>query len=48
MPLARVRIVIEEFLKRFRNIRIPVMETYQFHTGRTFGVDRLPLVWDRV
>jgi len=42
-----LRIVIEEFLTRFRNIRIKEGETYRYHTGRTFGVDYLPLVWDR-
>ncbi len=43
-----VRTVIEEFLQRFRNIRIKHGETYKFHTGRTFGVDYLPLQWDSV
>lgn len=42
-----LRIVIEEFLKRFRNIRIKPGETYRYHTGRTFGIDYLPLVWDK-
>lgn len=41
-----LRIVIEEFLSRFRNIRIREGETYRYHTGRTFGVEYLPLVWD--
>jgi cytochrome P450 len=41
-----IRVVVEEFLRRFRNIRIAEGETYQFHTGRTFGIDWLPLVWD--
>jgi cytochrome P450 len=41
-----LRIVLEEFLKRFRNIRIAPGETYRYHTGRTFGIDYLPLVWD--
>ena len=40
-----LRIVVEEFLKRFRNIRIKPGETYRYHTGRTFGIDYLPLVW---
>jgi cytochrome P450 len=43
-----LRIVIEEFLKRFSNIRIKPGETYRYHTGRTFGFDYLPLVWDKV
>jgi cytochrome P450 len=42
-----IRIVIEEFLKRFRNIRLKPGETFRFHTGRTFGIDYLPLVWDK-
>lgn len=41
-----MRTVIEEFLTRFRNIRIREGETYRYHTGRTFGIDYLPLVWD--
>ncbi len=41
-----MRVVIEEFLGRFNNIRIREGETYRYHTGRTFGVDYLPLVWD--
>ncbi len=49
MHLARreVRIVVEQFLKRFRSIRIQPGETYRYHTGRTFGVEYLPLVWDK-
>jgi cytochrome P450 len=43
-----LRIVVEEFLKTFNNIRIKPGETYQYHSGRTFGVDYLPLVWDEV
>jgi cytochrome P450 len=42
-----IRIVIEEFLRRFVNIRIKPGETYRFHTGRTFGIEYLPLVWDK-
>lgn len=41
-----LRIVIELFLERFRNIRIKPGEDYRYHTGRTFGVEYLPLVWD--
>ena len=41
-----LRFVVEEFLSRFRNIRIAEGETYRYHTGRTFGVEYLPLVWD--
>lgn len=43
-----IRIVVEEFVKRFRNIRMRAGETYKYHTGRTFGVDYLPLQWDVV
>jgi cytochrome P450 len=41
-----LRVVIEQFLGRFENIRIKEGETYRYHTGRTFGVEYLPLVWD--
>ncbi|MFM6931960.1 MAG: cytochrome P450 [Novosphingobium sp.] len=41
-----LRIVIELFLERFRNIRVREGEDYRYHTGRTFGVEYLPLVWD--
>ncbi|MDG2005621.1 MAG: cytochrome P450 [Novosphingobium sp.] len=40
-----IRTVIEEFLASFRNIRIKDGETYRYHTGRTFGLEYLPLVW---
>ena len=43
-----MRIVVEQFLQRFRNIRIKPGETPRHHTGRTFGMDYLPLVWERV
>jgi cytochrome P450 len=50
MHLARreIRTVLDAFLSRFRNIRIPEGETYQYHTGGVFGIDRLPLAWDRI
>jgi len=50
LRLARreIRIVLESLLPRFRNIRIPEGETYSFHTGSVFGVDRLPLEWERI
>ncbi|MCT2399919.1 cytochrome P450 [Novosphingobium mangrovi (ex Huang et al. 2023)] len=38
-----LRMVVEEFLSRFRDIRIRDGETYRYHTGRTFGIDYLPL-----
>jgi cytochrome P450 len=49
MHLARreMRIVLETFLSRFRNIRIPAGERCEYHVGGVFGVDRLPLEWDR-
>ena len=43
-----LRIVVEEFLARFRNIRIKPGEKRRYHTGRTFGMEYLPLVWDKV
>jgi cytochrome P450 len=42
-----IRIVLESFLARFRNIRIPDGLRHEFHTGNVFGIDRLPLAWDR-
>ena len=50
LRLARreLKIVLEELLARFRNIRIPAGETYRFHTGSVFGVDYLPLEWERI
>lgn len=42
-----MRIVVEEFLTSFQNIRLKPGETPRYHTGRTFGFDYLPLVWDR-
>jgi len=43
-----IRIVLEAFLSRFKNIRIPQGESYEYHTGGVLGVDRLPLEWDRI
>ena len=40
-----MRIVLEEFLSSFDNIRIKPGETPRYHTGRTFGFDYLPLAW---
>ena len=47
LHLARleIRVVLEAFLARFQEIRIPRGESYRFHTGNVFGVDRLPLEW---
>lgn len=43
-----IRIALETLLSRFANIRIPPGERYDYHSGVTFGVDRLPLAWDPV
>jgi len=43
-----IRIVLEAFLSRFRNIRIAQGQTHEFHTGNVFGIDRLPLEWERI
>jgi cytochrome P450 len=50
MHLARreIRIAIESFLSRFDHIHIPEGESYAFHAGPTFNVDRLPLAWTRI
>jgi cytochrome P450 len=41
-----IRMSIEAFLSNFRSIRIPDGESYEYHTGSVFGVDRLPLEWN--
>jgi cytochrome P450 len=38
-----IRIVLEEFLSTFADIRLKLGEAPRYHTGRTFGVDYLPL-----
>jgi len=43
-----IRMSLEVFLRNFDNIRIPAGEDYEYHTGSVFGVDRLPLAWDRI
>ncbi|MFA7585380.1 MAG: cytochrome P450 [Novosphingobium sp.] len=40
-----IRTALEGFLQRFRDIRIPAGETWEYHTGGVLGVDRLPLEW---
>ena len=40
-----MRIVLEEFLATFDNIRLKPGEVPRHHTGRTFGFDYLPLTW---
>ncbi|MDK2755841.1 MAG: cytochrome P450 [Blastomonas fulva] len=42
-----LRIVIEEFLTTFADIRLKPGETPRYHTGRTFGFDYLPLELDQ-
>jgi cytochrome P450 len=41
-----IRIALETLLSRFRNIHLPSGGTYAYHSGVTFGVDRLPLAWE--
>jgi cytochrome P450 len=41
-----MRIMIETFLTRMRNIRIAPGESFAFHATSTVGVDRLILEWD--
>jgi len=41
-----IRIALQSLLSRFRGIHIPAGETYAYHSGVTFGVDRLPLAWE--
>lgn len=50
MHLARreLRTVVEAFVTRFKNIRIPEGEHYKYHVGGVLGVDYLPLEWDPV
>lgn len=43
-----IKIVLEIFLARFRNIRLVEGEKHRFHVGSVFGIDFLPLAWDPV
>ncbi|HET8710390.1 MAG TPA: cytochrome P450, partial [Spongiibacteraceae bacterium] len=43
-----LRTVVAAVLSRFKNIRMPKGERCEFHTGGTWGVDRLPLEWDPI
>lgn len=43
-----MRIVIESFLSRMKNIHIPAGESFTYHTASTIGLDRLALAWDSV
>lgn len=42
-----LRVVIQAFLERFRNIRIPENDSPEWTTVMIWGIRRLPLVWDR-
>lgn len=39
-----IRVVLETFLSRYKSIRMPEGEKYEYHTGGVLGVDRLPLI----
>jgi cytochrome P450 len=41
-----IKIVLEIFLARFRNIRMTEGQRHTFHVGSVFGIDYLPLSWD--
>ncbi len=41
-----VRIVLEEFLSRFTNIRLQEHVPVKWHTEGNFGIDNLPITWD--
>lgn len=43
-----MKIVIEAFLSRMRNIRMAEGDSFAFHTNSTIGVDRLILEWEKV
>ena len=43
-----IKIVLEIFLSRFRNIRMAEGEQYRYHVGSVFGIDYLPLEWEPV
>jgi len=41
-----MKVMLQSFLARMRNIRRPTDGRYEFHTTNTIGVDRLDLEWD--
>jgi cytochrome P450 len=43
-----IKIVLEIFLARFANIRMPCGAQHTFHVGSVFGIDSLRLEWDPV
>ncbi len=40
-----MRIVLEQFLKRFRNIHLPDQTDVQWTSRGVWGFQRLPLAW---
>jgi cytochrome P450 len=42
-----MRIMLEAFLSRMRNIRLPAQGRYEFYTTNTIGIEQLDLEWDR-
>lgn len=43
-----MRIMLDAFLSRMRNIRIAEGDSFAFHATSTIGVDRLILEWERI
>jgi cytochrome P450 len=43
-----IRIVLESLLAKFADIRLPAGARIAFHTSNVFGIDRLPLEWNRI
>ncbi len=43
-----LRIALESFLTRFKNIHIDPGKPYSFHTSSVYGIDELHLAWDRI
>lgn len=43
-----MKVMIEGFLSRMNNIRMPEGGRYEYHTTNTIGIDRLDLVWDPI
>jgi hypothetical protein len=41
-----MKIMLEAFLGRMRNIRLPEGGRYTYHTTNTIGIDQLDLAWD--
>jgi cytochrome P450 len=42
-----IKVVLEAFISRFKNIRMAPGETASWSTRQVWAVTRLPLVWDR-